>query len=94
MMTIDHDAHPQERLPYWVEATHNLSLEAAGTSPMVKVILMMMRVIVMMVMISLITLITLLTFFFLIKYRWVAATAVAALWQRCDLQLSFDIFAK
>ena len=57
MMTIDHDAHPQERLPYWVEATHNLSLEAAGTSPMVKVILMM-RVIVTMMMISLITLLT------------------------------------
>ena len=56
MMTIDHDAHPQERLPYWVEATHNLSLEAAGTSPMVKVILIMMRVIVMVMTISLITL--------------------------------------
>ena len=50
MMTIDHDVHPQERLPYWVEATHNLSLEAAGTSPMVKVILMMMRMrIIMMI---------------------------------------------
>ena len=58
MMTINHDVHPQERLPYWVEATHNLSLEAAGTSPMVKVILIMMRVIMRVMMISLITLIT------------------------------------
>ena len=62
MMTIDHDVHPQERLPYWVEATHNLSLEAAGTSTMVKVILMMMRK-RMIMMISLITLINLLTIF-------------------------------